>query len=197
MLHGYETLIGWPSSWLKQREHSVQDGGLRMGAPVRKQLSHPKECAERSGVALPLRRRRRCYTRKTVLFEELFAKTLFKLLQTCLISTPQLTWRGLKFQGSRSDLWPAVAMTRLNRWLPWRLSRKRANFTWSKAPEFRSSCCSVCWRHPSLRDQMGHLFLQPEQVRLCSGVSASAAHLSWGAFVGQRGSAAAHAHARW
>lgn len=34
---------------------------------------------------------------------------------------------------------------------------------------------------------MGHLFLQPEQVHLCSGVSTSAADQSWGpgAFVGQ------------
>lgn len=34
---------------------------------------------------------------------------------------------------------------------------------------------------------MGHLFLQPEQVHLCTGVSTSAADKSWGpgVFVGQ------------
>lgn len=83
-----------PASWLKQQEHSVKDGGLRTGATARNQLNHLEDCAERRGVALPLRRRRCCYTRKAVLFKELFTKTLFKLLQICLISTqysPQVT----------------------------------------------------------------------------------------------------------
>lgn len=62
---------------------------------------------------------------------------------------------------------------------------------------FRTFCCSLCpgWKHWSSRDQMGHFFLQPEQLRLCSGVFASTSHPSWGAFVGQRGSAPADA--RW
>lgn len=198
IFYGYKILIRWPpASWLKKQERSVKDDGLRTGATARNQRNHLEDWAERRGVALPLRRRRCCYTRKAVLFEELFTKTLFQLLQTCLISTTLLTAQKLiNYEwGGRSDLWPSVAMTRLNRWLSWWLSWEQANFMWSKATEFRTFCCSVCpgWRHPSLRDQMGHLFLQPEQVRLCSGAAASAAHQSWGAFVGQRGSAAARA----
>jgi len=44
---------------------------------------------------------------------------------------------------------------------------------------YQSSLCAGCsnW---SLLDEMGHLFLQPEQVHLCTGVFKSAADQSWG-----------------